>query len=729
MKGIITILFSVFAIFSNAQNRLGPIGQWRAHFDNHSVEHVVKGENYIYAASPYQVIRIDNKQNKYWIDKTNGLSDINISELAWDENQKQLIIVYKNSNIDIINGDQVYNVNAIQLSTLFGDKKINAIYVYNRWALLATNFGIVVIDLINHEVKDNWYPNNNQQSIVTYDVAIANDSVYATTSDGLWASSFNSNTLQPSIWNRLNNYNPLGIKKLVQLNGNVYGYNQQAIFQLPQTTPFLNLSNGIINQINASNSQLNLSVQYPNQKGALLQLNKDKVVTLLIDSNVLSSPKQIAWENNNYWVADSINGLLLKNNTNQWINLGGPNAAIQATGDINQVALIMPFGALTNGFAKFTETGWENNQQIGSFQFPSLNAATIDPNDNSYWFTSNQSIIHITNENKVVSTQPKNLAGAYQQIQADQNNNIWVLQDLQGLLQIKNNIWNAVALPNTFANKGLKQFIINQQGQAWIVAPNNQGLYVYQSNSVYANEIWKQYTTQPANGNLPSTNVTSLCKDLNGSIWVGTDNGIGIFNCGDIGSEPCNAYLPIVKNNGFNGYLFQKETVHCISVDGANRKWIGTNNGAWLLSEDGESIIEHFTKLNSPLPNDTVFQILVHPNTGEVFMNTKNQMVSYRGTATKGKETQSTIQIFPNPVSTSFNGSIAIRNLVENALVKITDLNGKLLYQTTALGGQALWNGRNLQGGKVAAGIYLVFVRDVSGNEKSVGKILIADGY
>jgi hypothetical protein len=203
MKGIITILFSVFAIFSNAQNRLGPIGQWRAHFDNHSVEHVVKGENYIYAASPYQVIRIDNKQNKYWIDKTNGLNDINIGELAWDENQKQLIIVYKNSNIDIINGDQVYNVNAIQLSTLFGDKKINAIYVYNRWALLATNFGIVVIDLINHEVKDNWYPNNNQQSIATYDVAIANDSVYATTSDGLWASSFNSNTLQPSIWSRL----------------------------------------------------------------------------------------------------------------------------------------------------------------------------------------------------------------------------------------------------------------------------------------------------------------------------------------------------------------------------------------------------------------------------------------------------------------------------------------------------------------------------------------------
>jgi len=729
MKGIVTILLFTIVIGSNAQNKLGPIGQWRAHFNNRHIEHVVNAGEYIYTASPYQVIRIDNKQNNYWIDKTNGLSEINISELAWDENQKQLIIVYKNSNIDILNGDQVYNVNAIQLSSLFTDKKINSIRVYNRWAILATNFGIVIVDLINHEVKDNWYPNNNQQSIATYDVLIANDSVYATTSDGLWTSPFNAKTLQTSIWSRLNSYDPLGIKKLIQWNGSVYGYNQQSIFQLPQTTPFFNLSKGIINKIYASNSHLNLSVQYPNQKGVLLQLNKDKVATLLIDSNVLSTPKQIAIQNNNYWVADSTNGLLLKNNTNQWMNLGGPIATIQASGAINENALIMPFGALANGFAKFTETGWENNQQIGSIQLPSLNAATIHSKDNSYWFTSNQSIIHITNENKVESIQPKNLAGAYQQIQTDLNNNIWVLQDLQGLLQIKNNIWNAIPLPNILVNKGLKQFIINHQGQAWIVAPNNQGIYVYQDKSVYPNEVWKQFTTQSNNGNLPSTNVKSICMDANNSIWVGTDNGIGIYNCGDLATDPCNAYLPIVNNNGFNGYLFQKETVNCISIDGANRKWIGTNNGAWLLSADGTAIIEHFTKLNSPLPNDTVNQILVQPYTGEVFINTRNQMVSYRSNATQGKATQANIQIFPNPVASNFSGQIAMRGLVENALVKITDLNGKLLYQTTALGGQALWNGRNYEGQKVATGIYLVFIRDMSGNEKSVGKIVVADGY
>jgi hypothetical protein len=129
------------------------------------------------------------------------------------------------------------------------------------------------------------------------------------------------------------------------------------------------------------------------------------------------------------------------------------------------------------------------------------------------------------------------------------------------------------------------------------------------------------------------------------------------------------------------------------------------------------------------LPSDTILQILIAPKTGEVFFNTTKQMVSYKGTATQGTETQNTIQIYPNPVGPNYTGQIAIRGLVENAVVKITDLTGKLLFQTNALGGQAIWNGRTYEGRKVATGIYLVFVRDLAGNEKGVGKIVIADGY
>jgi hypothetical protein len=727
MKGFVTILFTFLISYSNAQNKLGAIGQWRAHFDNHSIEHVIKGD-YIYAASPYQIIRIDGN-NKYWIDKTNGLSDINISHIAWDENQKQLLVIYANSNIDIVKGDQVYNINAVQLTNLFPDKKINATTIYQNWALLATNFGIVIIDLLKHEVKSNWFPNNNQQSISTYDVLIANDSIYASTANGIWASVFNTNAIQPNQWTHLAGYDSYSLKKLILHKGNVYGYSNHDLFQFPQTSPLIHLGNTSINNIDASLNNLNISIQYANQKGALWQLNKDLSFTTILDTNVLSIPKKILIENNNYWIADSLQGLLLKNNTVQWVNMGGPKASIKGISDISENALVTPFASGTNGFGKFNESIWNSYSQIGSTQLPILNAAAINILDQSFWFAGNASLIHYVNENKVESIQPNNSIGNYKQIKIDAANTIWALQDQQGLVKQNNNSWNSIPLPSNYNKSGLTQFIVNRQGQAWLIAPSGQGLYVYQGKTNYPNEVWKQFTTQSSSGNLPSTNVTSISQDLRGSIWVGTDNGIGIFNCGDIASEPCNAYLPIVNNNGFNGYLFQKEIVHCIAVDGANRKWIGTNNGAWLLSEDGNTIIEHFTKLNSPLPNDTVNQILIQPNSGEVFINTSNQMVSYRGTATKGAQNQSSIQIFPNPIPSNFSGNIAMRGLVENALVKITDLNGKLLYQTTALGGQALWNGKNYEGRKVATGIYLVFVRDLSGNEKSVGKIVIADGY
>jgi hypothetical protein len=168
--------------------------------------------------------------------------------------------------------------------------------------------------------------------------------------------------------------------------------------------------------------------------------------------------------------------------------------------------------------------------------------------------------------------------------------------------------------------------------------------------------------------------------------------------------------------------------VNCIAVDGANRKWVGTQNGAWLLSADGSSIIEHFTKNNSPLPNDTILQILIEPQYGNVFFNTASEMVSYRGFATQGTTNQTEIKIFPNPVAPNYNGPIAFRGLVENAVVKITDLSGSLVFETRALGGQAIWNGKSLTGNKVATGIYLVFVRDELGNEKAVGKIVISKG-
>ena len=730
MKQALTILIIFAYSICYAQNKLGAIGSWRGHFDNHSVRTVIKGD-YIYAATPYQIAMIDAKGVTGWLDKTTGLSDINITKMVWDNNQNQLIVTYQNSNIDIVKGDQVFNINAIQLSNLYADKKINAIYVLQNFAFIATNFGIVSIDLNKHEIKSTWFPNTSQQPVIVNDITFFHDSVYAATDNGIWASSYIVSGSQPYQWNRVAKLDPLNIKKFIQKNNSIYGYNTSSIYQLPNATPVYQINNAAIQQIDTTINNLILNVQYASGKGAIVQLNKDYSTTLLIDSAYVNVPMQTILDNNNYWVADSHLGLLNKNNSSntfQWTNLGGTKAAVLGVMSINEENLIAPF-EYSPGYAAFTSSGWKNYVQINTSNLPFLYASAINSIDNSIWLSTENSLLHVTNNNQAESIKPNSLNGAYKELHTDKNNAVWVVQDQQGIVRQSNSNWSTILLPNNLSKTGLDKFIVNDQQQAWMIAPNNQGIYLYQSKDVYATEIWKQLTTGQSNGNLPSTHVTCLANDKSGSVWVGTDNGIGIFNCGDISNSPCNAYLPIVNNNGFNGYLFQKETVQCITVDGANRKWIGTNNGAWLLSEDGLNIIEHFSKSNSPLTSDTVLQIIIAPKSGEVFFNTNNGMVSYRGTATEAVATQQNIQIFPNPVPPNFNGQIAFKGLVENAIVKITDLTGKLLYQTTALGGQAVWNTRTLDGRKVATGIYLVFVRDLSGNEKGVGKIVIADAY
>jgi flagellar hook assembly protein FlgD len=119
---------------------------------------------------------------------------------------------------------------------------------------------------------------------------------------------------------------------------------------------------------------------------------------------------------------------------------------------------------------------------------------------------------------------------------------------------------------------------------------------------------------------------------------------------------------------------------------------------------------------------------VVDPSEGDVYFFTANELISYKGTATEGTSTQNQILIYPNPVGPNHNGPIVIKNLVNNALVKITDINGRLMASSRALGGQTIWNGRDTNQQKVASGIYLVFVRDETGKEKAVGKILITAG-
>ncbi len=722
----LTLIFCFCAVYCTAQNNLGGIGQWREHYANYNVQQLVMGDQ-LYGASKHQVFSLNESYEVSLLGKSNGLHEIGIAQIAWDKAQSQLIIAYNNSSIDVKQGDQVYLINDITLSNLYSSKKINHVNIQGNWAFISTDFGIVVVDLIQHEIKDTWFPNNNRQAIVTYQSAVLNDSLYALTENGLMVCPLQNNWVVNNQWQSNSTFNGLGLTKLYNFNGVLYLYNARQIFKSSQSYAILNDPLGSIEKLSNDKTGLLLATQH-NNKGNLLRINADFTTTSLLDSSELLAPIDILVNGSNIWIADSLKGLLAHSNKNTWIDLGGPRYNIYGSTTINETNFITPY-ASNNGFGVYDESGWHHYSQINTELLPILYSSSINPKDDSYWLGGINQLIHFTSDfKKTASYLLNNNKGIITAIDFSKTGNGFALQNQQGLIQQQNNVWTNIVAPSNFSFSGVHKMITNQQEQAWIIAPNNQGIYIYQSASYFPTAIWKQLSTNSNSGNLPSLKVTSLVEDATGSIWVGTDNGIGIFQCGDISKEACNAFIPTLSNNDFNGYLFQKETVNSIAVDGANRKWVGTNNGVWLLSPDGYDILVHFTQNNSPLANDTVLQIKISPITGEVFFIGASQIVSYRGTATKGSKYQNTISIFPNPVTPDYNGIISIKGLIENAIVKITDLNGKLVFQTRALGGQAVWNGKTYEGNKPATGIYLVFVRDDTGNEEGIGKIVITKG-
>ncbi len=289
--------------------------------------------------------------------------------------------------------------------------------------------------------------------------------------------------------------------------------------------------------------------------------------------------------------------------------------------------------------------------------------------------------------------------------------------------------WKAFELSGA-ANEFIGKVVVTQNDDKWIVVPRGKGLYVLNSanDQSKAQKVVALFRNQEGEYLTEMNDVYSMTEDLNGELWVGTSAGVAVFsNPQKIWTENV-MYATRPGLNLHDNYfhpLLEKETITAIAVDGANRKWIGTKtSGIFLVSEDGDTELKNFTTENSPLPNNEITDIAINQKTGEVFIGTTSGLVSYMGEATSANEVFSDVYVYPNPVRETYDGSIVIKGLVEDTDVKITDISGNLVYKTSSLGGQAVWDGKNLNGNRCKTGVYLVFLTDQTGENTKITKLL-----
>lgn len=230
------------------------------------------------------------------------------------------------------------------------------------------------------------------------------------------------------------------------------------------------------------------------------------------------------------------------------------------------------------------------------------------------------------------------------------------------------------------------------------------------------------------------TYIYCMTEDQRGRVWIGTDNGVVEISRPDVisaGTFSVN-HLKVPRKDGTNfaDYLLDGEMVLSIAIDPSNRKWITTmRSGVYLVSENGDEILEHFDPTNSPLTDYAVISA-VCGNNNEVYFGTLNGLFMYSSTSAPAREDYSEVYAFPNPVRPDYTGLITITGLMENSLVKIADVAGNVFFQGTSDGGMIVWNGCDGNGRRVKSGVYYVFAStggDGMESNGAVTKILVVN--
>lgn len=748
------------------------INQWKSYLPYNEGILLTQNDNKVIYASEWSIFTVDKEDFSIeFLTKVEGLTDIQISAIDYNEGLDQLIICYENSNIDIVSGVEVFNVSNIkQNNSIQGDKRIYDVYVSeDNKAYFSTGFGIVEYDLEAFEFGFTCFTD-----MVVSECTRLGSTILAATEDGMYQFNLDS-SLNPAdfgVWSLLDSSN--GLPELYEpvavasKNGQAYMATDRDLYVSSDgeqfdhllEIPFETFVTAFLSEdVDHIAWGMNINAQF---KGKVLHIDPSGSFSENTDICGVRLAGALKDEQDRYWYADLRNEIKytegLMGSCNE-IFINGPKNHEASDVDVDEesgrvfvasggVSEAFGYNNTSHGFYILESGDWTNinrdnlssmndRQYFNVFQvekdptqehlyvgsyYSGLMRYDLEAEEPFYFDTSNSSL------GEAVGDSPRiRISGlAY-----DENNNLWVSNFLsQRPLSVltPDGQWANFNLPS---DTKAAQIAIDENNYKWIVIiGNNGGVVAYDSGEDILNtgdDTFKFFNLN--NSEIQTSIVNCVEVDRDGDVWVGTAEGPVVFECGTGAFDSnCIGNRRRVLQDSIAAFLLQTEDIRAIETDGANRKWFGTKNGIFVQSPDGEEQIAHYTAENSPLFDNTIRDLSFNPETGEMFIATNKGMMSLR-TETLGSSRfhDSNIVAFPNPVRPDYNGPIAIKGLATDAEVKITDINGRLIYETNALGGQAIWDGRDYNGRRAATGVYLVFSSSTESffdPDSAVGKIL-----
>lgn len=774
MKHFLFLLFLLLTSVVRAEN-----GDWRIYASYQSAQQTVVLKNTVFVrceGGVYSYALDDTSLHGF--DKSNVLSDTGIFSILKSDETNEIVVVYTNGNIDIIEPNQTggRSINLPDLKTkVLADKTINDAVIEEGWLYISTNSGLLCVD-IKKRTFGNFYNLGKKVKSVAY----CEGDLYVATDDGIYYGNTDLNLLDSSQWQRIASSN---YSRLMKLGETIFALVPHGIDKIQSLQSFSNTR--IATVPTATACIANDEIWIFNTATSATRLSLDAKASHGVSVTSIATPQQlssVSFAGNVYWgtcTADgSLRGYRLdgealvetvgsimpnspRRNASYHLSMEKGQRLLMTSGDFNY-----PQSGCPGTVMMYEKGDWSAFEEYKSDIFPTnyyLNLTDVvqDPLDPTHHYASsarcglfefrNGKIVnHFSEHNSpLTSILPESeyhrLTVRITGLAFDGQHNLWMLNnecDTIVRILLNNGKWTAYNIPELKDAPTFDRVVFDRRGWAWInsrrlVESWNAGFCVIDPKGNASNPKGFRHKFFPTFMNQDGTNYQPLLfhcvtEDVDGAMWLGCDRGIFvIYNPEDVFNSNFRVtQVKVPRNDGSNlaDYLLNDVDVTCITIDGGNRKWVGTSNdGVYLISADGLEELQHFNTANSPLVHDCIYDIAIDGVTGEVFFATGDGLVSYMGDAIDPapKYDNDLVEVYPNPVRPDYQGSIVIKGLKADTDVKIVNASGRIVNEGKSNGGEYVWNGRLPSGGRCGNGVYFILGSNAEGNDGVVGKFVV----
>ncbi|MBR4714348.1 MAG: hypothetical protein IKP27_11805 [Paludibacteraceae bacterium] len=760
-----------------------PMGGWQTFFSYNHAGNMIQSKDKIYALSDGNLYSIDKEYESIeTYTKLTGLTDGNITKIAYCQSQNTLVIVYDNCNIDLLTNSRIINVNDLKRAEV-SNKKVNGVTIDGKYAYLACGFGITVLDVEMAEIVDTYILGEKGTYVNVENIVFHNDSIYAQSGNTIrYAAKKDKNLADFNRWQTFHLLSEKAIEKGIVVNeenadslmnegdilpiSKIYAFNNSLLIRLEDV--LIKRDSSVTRTMelprNASLSVDDLLIVSKGDSMVAFNDNLERVVGVVADSVIetLYDPQSKA-----FWICDfQADGRTIIQKyarDGRFMNYYVPDGPVSG-----EIAFVKyqdgklftgsggPFDRplSTPGIVQFLENGrWSIITEMGmdssvlrNSHFLDVIDIASDPQDNNHFFVSAWKglfefqgislINHFTGKNSQLSGGSNTLVDG---LKYDKDGNLWMLNMLSPNpihILTSNREWYQLSYSQLQSTDGLRDLFIDSKGYLWVIKyRDGTGVFCADLNGTPLDEqddkkvFISTFYDKDSHPLIPTT-IRCITEDMDGVIWIGTDKGPLLVpdasQMFDSDFRVDRVKITREDNANYADYLLENEQINAIVIDGNNRKWVGTNStGLYLLSADGKETIHHFTTENCPFTSNAIMDLFLNNETGELYITTASGLFLYQTDAIKGAESYSKVYAYPNPVRENYNGPVTITGLMENSQVRISDAEGRIIHEGDSNGGVYVWDGKDKNGRKVNTGIYFIYAAQPDGSSKMVTKMAV----